>query len=341
MYAAGKIPGSFFKREGRAGEKGTLDRPHDRPPAAPAVPQGLALRDAARRHPALGRPRSPVRHPRDERRLRRADGLEHPVPDAGRRRAHRQGRRQLRRQPVRGGPARGADLDLVVVRHRGGHPDGRGRRQRDPRGRDPRRAGHRARRDPQARAPPSASWPRRPASRSSRSSPRRSTRTSTPRSGVPRRRARRGHLASQDKLERQDATKAVEERGARRSYAGDPDAADLRRVPQQGAAGLRQAREAIDPRAHRRPARSGPTAATRRRSARSRSRPACCRARTAPRCSRAARRRPSRVAALGTTREEMRLDTLGLETSKRYFHHYNFPPFSVGRGRLHARPEAP
>ena len=30
------------------------------------------------------------------------------------------------------------------------------------------------------------------------------------------------------------------------------------------------------------------------------------------------------------TREEMRLDTLGLETSKRYFHHYNFPPFSVG-----------
>jgi polyribonucleotide nucleotidyltransferase len=36
------------------------------------------------------------------------------------------------------------------------------------------------------------------------------------------------------------------------------------------------------------------------------------------------------VAALGTTREEMRLDTLGLETSKRYFHHYNFPPFSVG-----------
>ncbi|HWC32279.1 MAG TPA: polyribonucleotide nucleotidyltransferase, partial [Actinomycetota bacterium] len=36
------------------------------------------------------------------------------------------------------------------------------------------------------------------------------------------------------------------------------------------------------------------------------------------------------VASLGTTRDEMRLDTLGLETSKRYFHHYNFPPFSVG-----------
>jgi polyribonucleotide nucleotidyltransferase len=36
------------------------------------------------------------------------------------------------------------------------------------------------------------------------------------------------------------------------------------------------------------------------------------------------------VVALGTTREEMRLDNLGLEASKRYFHHYNFPPFSVG-----------
>ena len=47
------------------------------------------------------------------------------------------------------------------------------------------------------------------------------------------------------------------------------------------------------------------------------------------------------VVALGTTREEMRLDNLGLETSKRYFHHYNFPPFSRGRGGLHARPEAP
>jgi polyribonucleotide nucleotidyltransferase len=41
------------------------------------------------------------------------------------------------------------------------------------------------------------------------------------------------------------------------------------------------------------------------------------------------------VAALGTLKEEMRLDTLGLETKKYYWHHYNFPPFSVGEaGRL-------
>jgi polyribonucleotide nucleotidyltransferase len=41
------------------------------------------------------------------------------------------------------------------------------------------------------------------------------------------------------------------------------------------------------------------------------------------------------AAALGTLKEEMRLDTLGLQTKKFYFHHYNFPPFSVGEtGRL-------
>ena len=36
------------------------------------------------------------------------------------------------------------------------------------------------------------------------------------------------------------------------------------------------------------------------------------------------------VASLGTTREEMRIDDLGLKTQKFYWHHYNFPPFSVG-----------
>src|SRR5256885_12492861 len=40
MYAAGKIPGSFFKREGRAGEKGTLTaRMIDRP-IRPLLPTG-------------------------------------------------------------------------------------------------------------------------------------------------------------------------------------------------------------------------------------------------------------------------------------------------------------
>ncbi|HTU14123.1 MAG TPA: polyribonucleotide nucleotidyltransferase [Solirubrobacterales bacterium] len=33
---------------------------------------------------------------------------------------------------------------------------------------------------------------------------------------------------------------------------------------------------------------------------------------------------------LGTTRMDMRIDGLGLETTKTFWHHYNFPPFSVG-----------
>jgi polyribonucleotide nucleotidyltransferase len=34
--------------------------------------------------------------------------------------------------------------------------------------------------------------------------------------------------------------------------------------------------------------------------------------------------------ALGTSKEAQRIDGLGTETTKRYIHHYNFPPFSVG-----------
>ncbi|HEX8035326.1 MAG TPA: polyribonucleotide nucleotidyltransferase [Ktedonobacterales bacterium] len=39
------------------------------------------------------------------------------------------------------------------------------------------------------------------------------------------------------------------------------------------------------------------------------------------------------VVALGSPGEEQRLDGLGLEESKRYIHHYNFPPYSVGEAR--------
>ncbi len=39
------------------------------------------------------------------------------------------------------------------------------------------------------------------------------------------------------------------------------------------------------------------------------------------------------VAALGSTAEEQRLDSVTPQTSKRYIHHYNFPPFSVGEVR--------
>ncbi len=36
------------------------------------------------------------------------------------------------------------------------------------------------------------------------------------------------------------------------------------------------------------------------------------------------------ITTLGSTREEQKLDGLGIEESKRFIHHYNFPPFSTG-----------
>ncbi len=36
---------------------------------------------------------------------------------------------------------------------------------------------------------------------------------------------------------------------------------------------------------------------------------------------------------LGSPGDIQRLDDLGIETSKRYIHHYNFPPFSTGEAR--------
>jgi polyribonucleotide nucleotidyltransferase len=39
------------------------------------------------------------------------------------------------------------------------------------------------------------------------------------------------------------------------------------------------------------------------------------------------------ITTLGSPGEEQRLDDLGIETTKRYIHHYNFPPFSTGEAR--------
>ena len=75
MYAAGKIPGSFFKREGRSGEKATLTaRMIDRP-LRPLFPKGWSYDTQLVAMPDLGGPRPPLRHPRHERRLDGADDL--------------------------------------------------------------------------------------------------------------------------------------------------------------------------------------------------------------------------------------------------------------------------
>ena len=154
MYAAGKIPGSFFKREGRAGEKATLTaRLIDRP-IRPLFPKGWRYETQLVALPVS------VDHvnPYDVLAMNGASAalmVSHiPFPTPGRRGADRQGRRQLRRQPRRGGPRREHRARPDRGRHRRGDPDGRGRRGRDPRGGDPRRARHRPRRDQEARRGP-------------------------------------------------------------------------------------------------------------------------------------------------------------------------------------------
>ena len=251
MYAAGKIPGSFFKREGRSGEKGTLTaRMIDRP-IRPLFPKGwryetqlvtiplsidhvhpydiLAMNGASA---ALMISEVPLPTPVGAVRIGKIEGnfVVNPTEEDAPR-GHRP-------RPDRG-------------RHRRGHPDGRGRRQRDPRGRDPRRARHRPRRDQEALRRPAR------AGREGRQAEVEIEAAADRRGLLAQIQASHGAALDEatqveDKLERQDATKAVEA-AVLEQYSGDPDADDLRRVPPKRAGGVRQAREADHPRAHRRP----------------------------------------------------------------------------------------
>ncbi|HEY2650957.1 MAG TPA: polyribonucleotide nucleotidyltransferase, partial [Solirubrobacteraceae bacterium] len=132
----------------------------------------------------------------------------------------------------------------------------------------------------------------------------------------------------EDKLERQEATKAVEEE-ILTQYSGDPEAetyADYRAKAQMAFDKLEKTiiRERIAVQKRRPDGRQADEI-----------RPISIEVGVLPRTHGSAlftrgQTQALSVVALGTTREEMRLDTLGLETAKRYFHHYNFPPFSVG-----------
>jgi polyribonucleotide nucleotidyltransferase len=132
----------------------------------------------------------------------------------------------------------------------------------------------------------------------------------------------------EDKLERQDATKAVEEQ-VLEQYSGDPESAtyaEHRSNAQRSFDKLEKTliRQRIAVEKKRPDGRSSEEI-----------RPISIEISVAPRTHGSAlftrgQTQAFSVVALGTTREEMRLDTLGLETTKRYFHHYNFPPFSVG-----------
>jgi polyribonucleotide nucleotidyltransferase len=132
----------------------------------------------------------------------------------------------------------------------------------------------------------------------------------------------------EDKLARQDACKSVEEQVIEH-YAGDPEAetyAEYRANAQRAFDKLEKTliRERIAVQKKRPDGRSSEEI-----------RPISIEVGVSPRAHGSAlftrgQTQALSVVALGTTREEMRLDTLGLETAKRYFHHYNFPGFSVG-----------
>jgi polyribonucleotide nucleotidyltransferase len=132
----------------------------------------------------------------------------------------------------------------------------------------------------------------------------------------------------EDKLERQNATKAVEE-AVLAKFAGDEEAEDAkeRRAAAQMAFDALEKRTVRDRIAVQKKRPDGRAA--------DEIRPISIELDVAPRAHGSAlftrgQTQALSVVALGTTREEMRLDTLGLQTSKFYFHHYNFPPFSVG-----------
>ena len=166
MYAAGKIPGGFFKREGRPTERAILTaRMIDRP-IRPLWPKGYKNEvhvvcttlsaDLVTAHDILVH----------QRRLGRADGLAAALPRPGGRRPDRTRRRRVRRQPDAAGRRGGEHARPDRRRHEGRADDDRGGRRRDPRGRDPRGVRARARRDREDLRRAGGPAPRRPASRS-------------------------------------------------------------------------------------------------------------------------------------------------------------------------------
>ena len=132
----------------------------------------------------------------------------------------------------------------------------------------------------------------------------------------------------EDKLDRQDATDAVKAAVVEK-YAGDPDAADYAAKRSEASAAFAKIEKAkirnrIAVQKKRPDGRSAKEI-----------RKISIEVGVTPRTHGSAlftrgQTQALSVASLGTLKEEMRLDTLGLEKNRYYWHHYNFPPFSVG-----------
>src|SRR4029077_16920980 len=126
----------------------------------------------------------------------------------------------------------------------------------------------------------------------------------------------------EDKLERQDATKAVEEE-LLAQYAGDPESATYEEAPAKGQLSFDKLEKTIIRERiavqKKRPDGRGTDEI----------RPITIEAGLLPRAHGSAlftrgQTQALSVVALGTLKEEQRLDTLGLQAKKYYIHHYNF-----------------
>ena len=325
MYAAGQDPRRLHQARVAAERPRDPDRAHDRPADPAALAEGLPQRDPGGRDGALGRPGERVRHPLHQRGLGRADALGAALPGPGRRGPHRPGRGRVHHQPDRAGE-RGVRARPHRRRHRRGHLDGRGGRQGGRRGDDARGPPDRPRGDPAPLRGPGRAAGRRPASPSGRS-----RRIAVDEKLLAKIEKGAGKdlaeaTREQAKLARRDKVAAVRAAAAEKILGDDAD-------PEEAAAfGARV----------RRPSRSGSSASASRstRSAPTAARPTRS-GRSAARCGVLPRVHGSGLftrgetqvltsLALGTTKEAQRIDGLGIETTKRYIHHYNFPPFSVG-----------
>ncbi len=334
MYAAGKIPGSFFKREGRAGEKGTLTaRMIDRP-IRPLFPKGWRYETQL-----VAMPLS-VDHvnPYDILAMNGASaalmisGCSGPAAVGAVRIGKIDGNFVV--NPDEEDLLENTDLDLIVAGTSEGILMVEAGANEIPEAEilDALDIAHDAIKKLVCGAGRAARA--RPARRRSqfdgcRASPTSCTSRSRPRTA----RALDAATQVEDKLERQDATKAVKEQIVEQ-YSGDPEGESY-------AEGHGNAQRAFD-KLEKTMIRERIAVQKKRPDGRSSEeiRPIDIEVCVTPRTHGSAlftrgQTQALSAFALGTTREEMRLDTLGLETTKRYFHHYNFPPFSVGEaGRL-------
>ena len=405
MYAAGKIPGGFFKREGKASERATLTaRMIDRP-IRPLWPKGFrnevqvicTVLSADMVHGA--------RRPLHQRCLGGARDLAAAVPRPGRRGAHRADRRRARRQPDAAGGGRGLRPRPDRRRHARRADDDRGRRRPDPRGGrccsafelahaeikricdviddlraqvgkpkwvDPSSDGRARRARTATRSGSGIQEQGLEAAELDRRRDRRTRSAPTSRSTRPRttscvrcrsRRARPASSTSSGSSAVEGPVREQFESDLRELTDAEQDSKELKsrkrdillrphhrgrrscRSRSVGAGESEPARtRSRSPGSRRRPTRSTrtssarrspstsavPTGAARRRSARSTSRSA---SRPRTHGSGLFTRGETQIltlCTLGTAKEGQRIDDLSLENDRRYMHHYNFPPYSVG-----------